>query len=426
MLATRHIARSVFRNVLRPVASRSITLESAPDVVFPEDALRPPLTILSEDETVIRDSTYKFAADTISPLVREMDDASQLKQSLIDNLFEQGLMGMEIPSEYDGTDTSFMSAIVAIESLARIDASVSVFVDVQNTLVNTLIISLGTDEQKEQWLPKLATDTVGCFNLTEAGSGSDAFAMRSTAIRDGDDYILNGDKLWITNSGHAGLFLVFANAEPELLKTNPKKAYKGITLFLVPGDAPGLTVGKKEDKLGIRASSTCPVNLTDVRVPASAILGEYGKGYKYAIECLNEGRIGIAAQMIGLAQGAMDITVPYTKERKQFGQSVFDFQAMQHQIADVHTQLEAARLLCYNAARLKMAGQPFVREAAMAKLYSSNVATLATSKCVEWMGGVGFVKDFPLEKFYRDCKIGTIYEGTSNIQLSTIAKLLPY
>jgi len=430
MLASRQIAGKLIRNVWRPAttttAIRSISLETASDVEFPEDALRPPLTVLSEDERLIRDSTYKFAVETVQPLVREMDDASQLKQSVIDGLFEQGLMGMEIPAEYDGTDVSFMSAILAVEELARIDPSVSVFCDVQNTLVNTLIINLGTDEQKEQWLPRLATDTVGCFNLSESGSGSDAFAMASTAHRDGDDFILNGEKAWITNSGHAGLFLVFANAKPELKKENPKQAYKGITLFLVPGDTPGLTVGKKEDKLGIRASSTCSVNLSDVRVPSSAILGEFGKGYKYAIECLNEGRIGIAAQMVGLAQGALDVTIPYTKDRKQFGQSIFDFQGMQHQIADVYTQLEAARLLTYNAARLKMAGQPFVREAAMAKLYSSNVATLATSKCVEWMGGVGFVKDYPLEKFYRDCKIGTIYEGTSNIQLSTIAKLLPY
>jgi len=300
-----------------------------------------------------------------------------------------------------------------------VDPSVSVFMDVQNTLVNTLLMKLGTEEQKNEWLPRLSTDTVGCFCLTEPTSGSDAFAMKTTAKKDGEHFIINGSKMWITNSGHASLAMVFANADPD-------KGYRGITCFLVPLEADGVTIGKKEDKLGIRASSTCPVSFDNVRVHESQILGEYGKGYKYAIECLNEGRIGIGAQMIGLAQGALDVAVPYTKERNQFGKAIFDFQGMQHQIADMSVKLEAARLLTYNAARLKEAGKPFIMEAAMAKYYSSEIATAATSKAVEWMGGVGFSKDYPVEKFYRDCKIGCIYEGTSNIQLNTIAKLLKY
>jgi len=386
----------------------------------------PPLTMLNEDETMFQDSARKFAVEKIQPLVRQMDDASQLDQSIIDGLFEQGYMSLEIPEEYGGTAASFTSMILVIEELARIDPSVSVFCDVQNTLVNTLILKLGTQEQKDFYLPKLASSMVGCFNLSEAGSGSDAFGMKATAKKDGDDYIINASKLWITNSGHADLFLVFANAKPEWAKENPKQAYKGITCFLVHRDNPGLSIGKKEDKLGIRASSTCPVDFTDCRVPASSVLGELGQGYKYAIECLNEGRIGIAAQMIGLTQGALDVAIPYTKEREQFNTKIFDFQGLQHQIADVYTKLEAARLLTYNASRLKEAGKPFIMQAAMAKYYASEIATLATSKSVEWMGGVGFVKDYPVEKFYRDCKIGCIYEGTSNIQLNTIAKLLPY
>lgn len=385
---------------------------------------RPPLTILSDEETMIRESTRKFAVEKVGPLVREMDEKSHLDSSIIDGLFEQGFMSIEIPEEYGGTGSNFTSMVTVIEELARIDTSVSTFCDVQNTLVNTLFLKLGNEDQKNEYLPKLASSTVGSFCLSEAGSGSDAFGMKTVAKKDGDDYIINGNKLWITNSEHAGVFLVFANAVPE--KMNDKDGYKGITLFVVPKDTPGLSLGKKEDKIGIRASSTCPVILEDVRVPASSILGEFGKGYKYAIECLNEGRIGIGAQMVGLAQGAMDVAVPYTKERHQFRRPVYEFQGMQHQISDVATKLEAARLLVYNAARLKEAGKPMVMEAAMAKYYASEVATLATSKCMEWMGGVGFVKDYPIEKFYRDVKIGCIYEGTSNIQLNTIAKLLPY
>jgi len=383
-----------------------------------------PLTMFSEEEKMFQESTRKFALDRVAPLVKEMDAASKLDPSIKDGLFEQGFMAIEIPEEYGGAGASFMSMITVIEELARIDTSVSTFCDVQNTLVNTLFMKLGTTQQKEEYLPQLATSMVGSFGLSEASSGSDAFGMKTVARKDGDDYIINGSKLWITNSEHAGVFLVFANAVPE--KMNDEDAYKGITLFVVPKDTPGLSIGKPEDKIGIRASSTCPIIMEDVRVPASSILGEFGKGYKYAIECLNEGRIGIGAQMVGLAQGVMDVTIPYTKERKQFGQTVYDFQGMQHQIADVSTKLEAARLLVYNAARLKEAGKPMVMEAAMAKYYSSEIATLATSKCMEWMGGVGFTKDYPVEKFYRDVKIGCIYEGTSNIQLNTIAKLLPY
>lgn len=383
-----------------------------------------PLTMMSDEETMIRESTRKFALERVSPLVKEMDENSHLDPSIIKGLFEQGFMSMEIPEEYGGTASSFMAMVTVIEELARIDTSVSTFCDVQNTLVNTLFLKLGTEAQKNEYLPQLATSLVGSFCLSESGSGSDAFGMKTTAKKDGDDYILNGSKLWITNSEHAGVFLVFANAVPE--KMNDKDGYKGITLFVVPKDTPGLSLGKKEDKIGIRASSTCPVILDEVRVPASSVLGDFGKGYKYAIECLNEGRIGIGAQMVGLAQGVMDITIPYTKERQQFKTPVFEFQGMQHQISDVATKLEAARLLVYNAARLKEAGKPMVMEAAMAKYYASEVATLATSKCMEWMGGVGFTKDYPVEKFYRDVKIGCIYEGTSNIQLNTIAKLLPY
>ncbi|XP_065663623.1 short/branched chain specific acyl-CoA dehydrogenase, mitochondrial isoform X2 [Hydra vulgaris] len=390
------------------------------------ESTRPPLTVLSTEESMFQESTRKFALEKVKPLVKEMDEKSALDSNIIKGLFEQGFMGMEIPEKYGGSGSSFMSMITVIEELARVDPSVSIICDVQNTLVNALLIQLANEDQKKEYLPKLATSMVGCFNLSEAGSGSDAFAMKATAKQVGDDYIINANKLWISNAEHAGLFLVFANAKPDLLNTNPNKAYKGITCFLVPKDTKGLVVGKKEDKLGIRASSTCPVDYTDVRVPKSSILGELGLGYKYAIECLNIGRIGIGAQMIGLAQGAMDIAVPYTKERQQFNKKIFDFQGLQHQISDVATKLEAARLLVYNAARLKEANKDFVMQAAMAKYYSSEVATLATSKCIEWMGGVGFSKEYPIEKFYRDCKIGCIYEGTSNIQLNTIAKLLPY
>jgi short/branched chain acyl-CoA dehydrogenase len=324
---------------------------------------------------------------------------------------------VEIPTEYDGPEASFFSVVLIVEELAKVDPSVSVFVDVQNTLVAPLIIEHGTKEQKQKYLTRITKDWVGAFCLSEESSGSDAFALKTVAKPDGDDYLITGNKLWITNAEHASFFLVMANA-------NPEQSYRGITCFLVDRSEKGVSVGKHEDKLGIRASSTCPVHFDNVRVPKSAILGQFGKGYKMAIECLNAGRIGIGAQMIGLAQGCFDATVPYMKERKQFGSRLIDFQGVQHQLAEMACEIEASRLLVYNAARLKENNLPYIKEAAIAKLYSSNVATKVTSKCVELMGGVGFTKEYPQEKFYRDCKIGTIYEGTSNIQMNTIAKLI--
>ncbi|XP_048746516.1 short/branched chain specific acyl-CoA dehydrogenase, mitochondrial-like [Ostrea edulis] len=376
-----------------------------------------PVDLLSEEELMMKESVSKLASDVIKPLVRKMDEESHCDPSVLKALFENGLMGIEIGAEYGGTNSSFFVANLVVEELAKVDPAISVMVDVQNTLVNTLIKKLGTPEQKEKYLPRLATDMVGSFCLSEADSGSDAFAMRGAAVKQGDYFILNGTKIWITNAEHAGVFLVMVNA-------NPTAGYKGITTFLVDRETEGLSIGKKEDKLGIRASSTCPIHLDNVKVPASNILGEFGLGYRYAIEMLNEGRIGIASQMLGLSEGCFNATVPYTLERKQFGKRIFDFQAMRHQIAHVAMQIEACRALVYNAARKKEAGQPFLKEAAMAKLYASELATLTTSKCIEWMGGVGFTKDYPIEKFYRDCKVGTIYEGTSNIQLNTIAKCL--
>lgn len=376
-----------------------------------------PVDLLSEEEQMMKESVAKLASEVIKPLVRKMDEESQCDPTVLKALFENGLMGIEIDSEYGGTNSTFFAANLVIEELAKVDPAISVMVDVQNTLINTLIKKLGTPAQKEKYLTRLATDMVGSFCLSEADSGSDAFAMRAAAVKQKDYFILNGTKIWITNAEHAGVFLVMANA-------NPTAGYKGITTFIVDRDTEGLSIGKKEDKLGIRASSTCPVHLDNVKVPADNILGEFGLGYKYAIEMLNEGRIGIASQMLGLAEGCFNATVPYTLERKQFGKRIFDFQAMRHQIAHVATQIEACRSLVYNAARKKEAGQPFLKEAAMAKLYASELATMTTSKCIEWMGGVGFTKDYPIEKFYRDCKVGTIYEGTSNIQLNTIAKCL--
>ncbi|XP_071170602.1 short/branched chain specific acyl-CoA dehydrogenase, mitochondrial-like isoform X1 [Mytilus edulis] len=376
-----------------------------------------PVDLLSDEEKMMKETVAKMAAEKIQPLVREMDANSHLDSSVLQALFDNGLMGIEIDPEYGGTGSTFFIANLIIEELAKVDASVSVLVDVHNTLINNLIQKLGTQEQKDRYLPRLATDTVGSFCLSETESGSDAFAMKTSAVKNGDYYTINGTKIWITNAEHAGLFMVMANADPT-------KGYKGITTFLVDRDTEGLSLGKKEDKLGIRASSTCPVHFDNVKVPASNVLGQVGMGYRYAIEILNEGRIGIASQMLGLAEGCFNNTVPYTKERKQFGRRIWDFQAMQHQIAHVATQIEACRLLVYNAARRKEAGEPFVKEAAMAKLYASEVASLTTTKCIEWMGGVGFTKDYPIEKYYRDCKIGTIYEGTSNIQLNTIAKCI--
>ncbi|KAI4889073.1 hypothetical protein NFI96_016097 [Prochilodus magdalenae] len=327
------------------------------------------------------------------------------------------LMGIEIGTEYGGTGSSFFSSVLVIEELAKVDPSVAVLCDIQNTLINTLVSNLGTDEQKEKYLPRLATDMVGSFCLSEAGSGSDAFSLKTKAEKHKDYYVIDGSKMWISNAEHAGVFLVMANAELSA-------GYRGITCFMVDRDTEGLHIGKKENKLGLRASSTCALTFDSLKVPEKSILGKVGQGYKYAIGMLNGGRIGIAAQMLGLAQGCFDHAVPYTRQRVQFGKRIFDFQGMQHQIAHVATQLEAARLLTYNAARLKEAGRPFIKEACMAKYFTAEVATLTTSKCIEWMGGVGFTKDYPIEKYYRDCKIGTIYEGTTNIQLSTMAKLI--
>ncbi|VDM45321.1 unnamed protein product [Toxocara canis] len=379
----------------------------------------PPITQLNESETIHEPKSLvkRFGDEAVKPLVRQMDDSSTMDERVISGMFENGFMGVEIPFEYGGPGATFFDVILIVEELAKVDPSVAVFNDVQNTLVAPLIIEYGSQLQKEKYLSRIHSDWVGSFCLSESSSGSDAFALKTTAKKDGDDYIITGSKLWISNAGHAHFFLVMANVDPS-------KGYKGITTFLVDRHQKGVEVGKKEDKLGIRASSTCPVHFDDVRVNKDMVLGEVGKGYKMAIECLNAGRIGIGAQMVGLSQGCFDATIPYLQERKQFGKRIIDFQGMQHQIADIATQIEAARLLVYNAARMKEASIDFVKEAAMAKWYSSVVATNTTSKCLEWMGGVGFTKSYPVEKYYRDCKIGTIYEGTSNIQLNTIAKLI--
>ncbi len=377
----------------------------------------PALTQLSEEERLFRDSVLDFAKKRIAPRAAAMDEAAALDADLIPPLHELGLMGIEIPAQYGGSEASFFSAILAVEALAVVDPSVSVLVDVQNTLVANALLRWATPAQKERYLTLLAREWVGSYALSEAGSGSDAFALACQAELRGDKWILNGRKLWITNAAEASLYLVLATVDKS-------KGYKGITAFLVERSFPGFSVGKKEHKLGIRASSTCELVLEDCEVPAANVLGEVGKGYKIAIETLNEGRIGIGAQMIGLAQGAFDYAMRYVNERKQFGQPVGNFQGMQFQYARVATEIEAARLMVYNAARLKDAGQGFVKEAAMAKLFASEVAERAASLCVEFLGGVGFTKDYPLEKLYRDAKIGKIYEGTSNMQLNTIAKIV--
>lgn len=378
---------------------------------------RDALTKLSQDEKMFQQAIGSFAEKTVAPLVEEMDREQKLDQEIIDQSFQMGLMGIEVPEQYGGAGSSFFSAILAIEQLAKVDPSVSVFVDVQNTLVNNALLNWATDAQKERYLPKLCKDWVGAYALSEPGSGSDAFALKTRAEDCGDHYELNGSKLWITNGAEADFYVLFATL-------NPDEGYRGITAFLVERDFDGFSIGKKEDKLGIRASSTVELILEDCVVPKENVLGEVGKGYKVAIETLNEGRIGIGAQMIGLSQGAFDAAMNYMVEREQFGQSIAKFQGMQFQYAQLATEIEAARLMVYNAARLKDAGEPFLEEAAMAKLYTSQVAERVSSKCVEFFGGVGFTKEFPAEKFYRDAKIGAIYEGTSNMQLQTIAKLL--
>ena len=373
------------------------------------------LTTLREDEALFRNSVYEFADREIRPAVREMDEQARIPRQLIDKLFELGVMGIEVPESQGGSGAGFFHAVLAVEALSRVDPSVAVLVDVQNTLVINALLKWASASLKQQYLPRLAAGTVGAYALSEAGSGSDAFALSTRASEAGDSFVLSGRKLWITNANEADLFIVFANADPDA-------GYHGITAFVVERGFPGFVVGKKEDKLGIRASSTCELLLEDCRVPRGNVLGDIGKGYKVAIETLNEGRIGIGAQMIGLAQGALDHALRYTKERKQFGKAIAEFQAVQFELARAATELEAARLTVYNAARLRDAGEPFVKEAAMCKLFSSEVAERVTSLAVNLYGGYGFVKDYPVEKLYRDAKIGQIYEGTSNLQLQTIAK----
>jgi butyryl-CoA dehydrogenase/short/branched chain acyl-CoA dehydrogenase len=376
-----------------------------------------PLTCLTEDEILFRDNVKQFAEEKIRPVVKEMDEKGVFDHSLIEQFFQLGLMGIEIPEQYGGGAGTFFEAILAVEEFSRVDASAGVVVDVQNTLVNNALLRWSNEEQKKRYLPKMAADVVGAYALSEAGSGSDAFALQTRAELKGSDYVLNGRKLWITNGKEAGLFVLFASIDPAA-------GYKGITAFIVEKDFPGFTVGKKEDKLGIRASSTCELILEDCRVPKSNVLGEPGKGYKIAIETLNEGRIGIGAQMAGVARGAWEYAARYAQERKQFGKSIADFQGIQFQLAQMATEIEAARLMVYNAARMKDAGMNFVKEAAMAKLFCSQVAERVTSLAIEIYGGYGFTKDYPVEKYWRDSKIGKIYEGTSNMQLQTIAKLV--
>ena len=377
----------------------------------------PPLTLLSEDEQLFRATVRQFAQENIAPLVRTMDEQQHFHSELIPQLFNLGLMGIEIPIEYGGSGGTFFEAILAVEEISAVDPSVGVLIDVQNTLCINAILRWGTPEQKKQFLSKLATDTVGAYALSEAGSGSDAFALQMRAEKRGDSYLLNGQKLWITNAREAGLFIVFATLDPSA-------GYKGITAFLVDKRTPGFSVGKKEDKLGIRASSTCEIILEDCKVPAANVLGEPGKGYKIAIETLNEGRIGIGAQMLGLAQGAWSHAARYAFERKQFGKAIGEFQAVQFSLAEMAIEIEATRLMVYNSARLKDNGLGFLKEAAMCKYFASQVAERVASHAVEVFGGYGFVKDYPVEKYYRDAKIGKIYEGTSNMQLATIAKLM--
>jgi short-chain 2-methylacyl-CoA dehydrogenase len=375
------------------------------------------LTHLNDEEALFRDTVRRFARERIAPLIREMDDAAVFNQGLLQEFFDLGLMGIEIPEEYGGQGGNFFQCVLAIEEISAVDPSAGVVVDVQNTIVNNAIARWGDDAQKAKYLPRLAAGTVGAYALSEAGSGSDAFALATAAKECGDHYSLTGRKLWISNAAEAGLFVLFANADPEA-------GYKGITAFLVERGFPGFEVGKKEDKLGLRASSTCELILDDCRVPKENVLGERGKGYKIAIETLNEGRIGIGAQLVGLAQGALGHATKYAKERKQFGKAIGAFQGVQFELARMATEVEAARLLVYNAARLRDGNLPFVKEAAMAKYYASDIAEKVASKAIEIHGGVGVTKDYPVEKLYRDAKIGRIYEGTSNIQLLTIAKKL--
>src|SRR5205814_4760803 len=386
-------------------------------VLAPATPAPQPLVALTEDEILFRDNVRQFADESIRPKVREMDEKAVFDHGLIDQFFQLGLMGIEIPEQYGGAGGTFFESILAVEEISRVDPSAGVIVDVQNTLVNNALMRWTTEDQKRRYLPKMASNTVGAYALSEAGSGSDAFALQTRAQLKGSEYMLNGRKLWITNAKEAGVFIMLATVDPAA-------GYKGITAFIVEKSFPGFTVGKKEDKLGIRASSTCELILEDCKVPKENLLGEKGKGYKIAIETLNEGRIGIGAQMLGVARGAFEYAVKYAQERKQFGKAISDFQGVQFQLAQMATDIEAARMLVYNAARMKDAGMDFVKEAAMAKLFASQVAERVTSLCIEVYGGYGFTKDYPVEKYWRDEKIGKIYEGTSNMQLQTIAKLV--
>src|SRR5690554_576061 len=377
----------------------------------------PPLTQLTEDEQMLKEASAEFANTAIKPLVFEMDEQAKLNPDLIKQFFEMGLMGIDIPEKYSGGGGTFMMSVVAIEQISRVDASAGVFMDVQNTLVNNAFVNYASEFLKEKYLPQLATEKVGAYCLSEASSGSDAFALKCRAVEDGDSYVLNGSKLWITNANEADIFIVLATV-------NPDAGYKGITAFVVERGMEGFSVSKKENKLGIRASSTCEVLMDNCRVPKENIVGELGTGYKVAIETLNEGRIGIGAQMIGIAQGAFDATLEYVQDRKQFGKAISEFQGVQFDLARMATDIETARLLVYNAARMKMNGQKFLKEAAMAKFYASEVAERVSSMAIDLFGGYGYVKEYPVEKYFRDSKIGKIYEGTTNMQLSTIAKLL--
>jgi butyryl-CoA dehydrogenase/short/branched chain acyl-CoA dehydrogenase len=388
-----------------------------PDTITQKPAAPAPLVALTEDEILFRDNVRQFAEERIRPRVREMDEKGVFEHELIEQFFQLGLMGIEIPEQYGGGGGTFFEACLAVEEFSRVDASAGVIVDVQNTLVNNALLRYGSEEQKRRYLPRMSTEWVGAYALSEAASGSDAFGLQCRAALQGNEFVLNGRKLWITNAKEASLFVLFATLDPAA-------GYKGITAFLVEKDFPGFTVGKKEDKLGIRASSTCELLLEDCHVPRENVLGETGKGYKIAIETLNEGRIGIGAQMTGVARGAWEYAARYAQERKQFGRPIADFQGVQFQLAQMATEIEAARMMVYNVARMKDAGMNFVKEAAMTKLFCSQVAERVTSLAVEIYGGYGFTKDYPVEKYWRDSKIGKIYEGTSNMQLSTIAKLV--
>ena len=387
----------------------------SPEALSAEGGNALPLTVLTEDERLFRSSIRDFADEQIRPLVSRMDQEERIDPALIQQFFELGLMGVDVGENYGGSGGTFFMAILAVEEISRVDAAASIIVDVQNTLVNNAITRWGTEEVKRRYLPRLCAESVGAYALSEAGSGSDAFGMATRAVKRGGGFVLNGRKLWITNAAEAEIFIVFANIDPS-------KGYRGITAFILEKNTPGFSVGKREDKLGIRASSTCELILDDCYVPDNQILGDPGKGYKVALETLNEGRIGIGAQMIGVAEGALECAIRYSHERKQFGKTLSGFQAVQFQIAQMATELEAARLMVYNAARLKMTGKTFLKEAAMAKYASSVMAERITSQSLELFGGYGYTKEYPVEKYYRDAKIGKIYEGTSNMQLQTIAK----